>query len=115
MGALSHDSFTIDEGAIPRSVGEDRDGVFAGMIAVRNAVEVAGYGIPEVAVSAEQMLPDYLDENEPKRVLLARVDGAIVGRAVLERQLDDSEAGAEVGWLDVQVLPDFQGRGIAER
>ena len=104
--------FTIGEAAIPRSIAEDRDGVFAGMMAIRNAVEVAGYGIPEVAVSAEEMLPHYLDENEPKRVLLARigrgVGGAIVGRAVLEWQLDDTE----VGWLDVQVHPEFQGRGI---
>ena len=112
MGAISRGSFTIDEAVIPRSIAEDGDGVFAGMMAVRNAVEIAGYGIPEVAVSAEEMLPHYLDENEPKRVLLARVGEAIVGRAVLERQLDDSEAGAEVGWLDVQVLPEFQGRGI---
>jgi GNAT superfamily N-acetyltransferase len=108
--------FTIDEATMPRSIAEDRDGVFTGMMAVRNAVEIAGYGIPEVAVSAEEMLPNYLDENEPKRVLLARVDGTIVGRAVLERQLDDSEggteAGSEVGWLDVQVLPEFQRRGI---
>ncbi|MEO6533465.1 MAG: GNAT family N-acetyltransferase [Pseudolysinimonas sp.] len=101
-------TFTIDEVAIPRSIAEDRDGVFGGMMAIRNAVEVAAYGIPEVAVSPEEMLPHYLDENEPKRVLLARVDGAIVGRAIFERQLDDDE----VGWLEVQVLPEFQGRGI---
>jgi len=98
----------IDEVAIPRSLAEDSDGVFAGMMAVRNAVEVAGYGIPEVAVSAEEMLPHYLDPNEPKRVLLARSGGRIVGRSVLETQLDDSG----VGWLDVQVLPEYQGRGI---
>lgn len=112
MSAFSHGPVTIDEVVMPRSLSEDHDGVFTGMMAVRNAVEVAGYGIPEVAVSAEEMLPNYLDENEPKRVLLARVGGAIVGRAVLVRQLDDSEAGAEVGWLDVQVLPEFQRRGI---
>lgn len=101
-------AFTIDEATIPRSLAEDRDGVFAGMMTVRNAVEVAGYGIPEVAVSAEEMLPHYLDENEPKRVLLARAGGAIVGRAVLEWKVDDNE----VGWLDVQVLPGFEDRGI---
>jgi GNAT superfamily N-acetyltransferase len=100
--------FTIDEATIPRTLAEDRDGVFAGMMTVRNAVEVAGYGIPEVAVSAGEMLPNYLDDNEPKRVLLARLGGAIVGRAVLQRQLGDSE----VGWFDVQVLPEFEGRGI---
>jgi GNAT superfamily N-acetyltransferase len=101
-------AFTIDEMAIPGSIADDHDGVFAGMMRVRNAVEVAGYGIPEVVVSAEEMLPHYLDQNEPKRVLLARSDGAVVGRAVLSMQLDDSE----VGWLDVQVHPEFQGRGI---
>jgi hypothetical protein len=57
MGALPHDSFTIDEASMPRSIAEDRDGVFAGMMAVRNAIEVAAYGIPEVAVGAEEMLP----------------------------------------------------------
>ena len=100
--------FTIDEVSIPRSLADDRDGVFAGMMAVRNAVEIAGYGIPEVAVSPEEMLPHYLDENETKRVLLARVNGAIVGRAVLSGDLDNDE----VGWLDLQVLPEFQRRGI---
>jgi len=102
-------TFTIGEMAIPRSIADDHDGVFAEMMAVRNAAEVAGYGIPEVAVRPEEMLPHYLDENEPKRVLLARVDGRIVGRAVLETRRDDDH---EAGWLDVQVLPDFQRRGI---
>ena len=101
-------TFTIDEVAIPRSIADDDDGVFAGMIAVRNAAEIAGYGIPEIAVSAEEILPHYLDEHEPNRVLLARIDGEIVGRAVLQSRLDDSE----VGWLDVQVLPEFQQRGV---
>ena len=74
--------FRIDEAAIPPSLAEDRDGVFAGMMVVRNACEIAGYGIPEVAVTAEEMFPHYLDEHAPKRILLARVDGRIVGRAV---------------------------------
>jgi len=99
--------FTIDEATIPRSIADDRDGVFAGIMAVRNAVEVAGYGIPEVAVSAEEMLPTYLDENQPKRVLLARSDRTIAGRAVLVMQHDDTE----VGWVDVRVLPELQGAG----
>src|SRR3954471_4093108 len=41
-------AFTIDEVAIPRSIADDREGAFVGMMAVRNAVEIAGYGIPEV-------------------------------------------------------------------
>jgi len=101
-------AFTIDEVAIPPRIADDRDGVFVGMMAVRNAVEVAGYGIPEVAVGPEEMLPTYIDPNEPKRVLVARIGHQIVGRAVLELQLDQTE----VGWHDVKVLPGFEGRGI---
>jgi GNAT superfamily N-acetyltransferase len=112
MDALLSDGWsefaTIDEATMPRSLAEDHNGVLSGMVAVRNAVEVAAYGIPEVAVSAEETLPHYLDEHEPNRVLLARIDGAIVGCSVLERQRDDTE----VGWLEVQVLPEFQRRGI---
>jgi GNAT superfamily N-acetyltransferase len=100
--------FTIDEAAIPSSLAEDHDGVFAGMMAVRNACEVAGYGIQEVAVTAEEMFPHYLDEHEPKRIFLARADGRIVGRGIHESQLGESDTA----WLDVQVLPEFQGRGI---
>ena len=100
--------FTIEEVTIPSSLAEDHDGVVAGMMVVRNAVEVAGYGIPEVAASAEEMLPHLIDPNEPNRVLVARVDGRIVGRALLEQQLGETE----VAWLDVRVLPEFEGRGI---
>jgi len=105
-------AFTIDEVAIPHSIDDDHDGLFVGMMAVRNAVEVAGYDIPEVAVSAEEMLPNYLDENEPKRVLLARIDGAVVGRAVLETKLDAPVTEAGVGWIDLQVHPDGQRQGV---
>jgi GNAT superfamily N-acetyltransferase len=105
--------FTIEEAAIPASLAEDGDGVFAGMMAVRNACEVAGYGIPEVAVSAEEMFPHYLDEHEPKRILLARArggrdDGRIVGRGVHETLLSDGATA----WYDLQVLPEFRSRGI---
>jgi GNAT superfamily N-acetyltransferase len=105
--------FTIKEAAIPPSLADDRDRVFAGMMEVRNACEVAGYGIPEVAVSAEEMFPHYLDKHEPKRIFLARVsggpdDGRIVGRGVHERLLTDDDTA----WFDLQVLPEFQGGGI---
>jgi GNAT superfamily N-acetyltransferase len=105
-------AFTIAEAAIPRSIADDRDGDFAGMMAVRNAVEIAGYGIPEVAVSAEEMLPNYLDDNEPKRLLLARIGGTVVGRAVLQTQRDAAAEEAGAGWVDVQVHPEHHGEGI---
>lgn len=107
--------FPIREVAIPRRLADDVDGVFAGMMAVRNACEVAGYGIPDVEVTAEEMLPHYLDEHQPKRVFLAREGtdpgGRVVGRGVYEWQLDEHVTA----WFDVQVLPEFQGLGIGTR
>ncbi|MDP9026479.1 MAG: hypothetical protein M3N46_02840, partial [Actinomycetota bacterium] len=64
--------FTIEEVAIPPSLAEDHDGVFAGMTEINNACELAGYGIPEVMDTAEEMFPHFLDEHEPQRILLAR-------------------------------------------
>ena len=106
-------AFTIEEAAIPSSLAEDHEGVFAGMTAVRNACEIAGYGIPEVAVSAEEVFPHYLDEHEPKRILLARLSGGpdagrIVGRGVHETLLGEGTTA----WYDLQVLPEFRSLGI---
>jgi hypothetical protein len=41
-------SHKIEEMQIPRSLAKDHEGMFAGMMAVRNAVEIAAYDIPEV-------------------------------------------------------------------
>ena len=105
--------FAIEEAPVPPSLADDRDGVFAGMVAVRNACEIAGYGIPEVAVTAEEMFPHYLDPHEPKRIFVARVSGGpdagrIVGRGIHETLLADGTTA----WFDLQVLPEFRERGI---
>ncbi|MBB5641632.1 GNAT family N-acetyltransferase [Cryobacterium roopkundense] len=78
--------------------------------AVRNAVETEGYDTTELNFSAEEVLPIWLNQaHEPMRLFAARVDGAVVARAVYETLLDPNVPFA---WLTVQVLPEFRRRGL---
>lgn len=106
---MSEASFTIEELAVPTAVGDAAWADFAASVEARNAADVAGYGTPEVAFPAEELLPMWQDAHEPKRLWGARVDGRIVARGVLEW---GSEVEERVGWADVRVHPDHVGRGI---
>jgi GNAT superfamily N-acetyltransferase len=102
--------FTIEEITIPATLDTPDAADFIATAEVRNAVEAAGYGTDDLAFSAAELLPDWLDqEYQPKRLLAARVDGRIVARAVYETQPDED---AGTAWLDVKVLPEFRRRGI---
>lgn len=102
-------AFTIDEVEIPASLEGPAGDDFRAMTAMRNAVEIDTFGSDEHAYSAEELHPGWLDAYEPKRLLLARVDGAIVGRGVVETR---TEGNPDAAWLIVQVLPAFRRRGI---
>ncbi len=103
-------TFTIEELTIPATldgpVGDD----FRAMIDVRNHVETHTFGSPDLEYTAEELHPGWLDtEYEPKRLLVARVDGRLVARAIHETRGDGS---TDVAWVSVEVLPDFRRRGI---
>ena len=98
----------IDEIPVPRAVDDADWPAFAEAIDVRNAVQAAAYGTDEMFVSPADLLPFWLDPHEPKRLLVARVDGRIVGRAVIEHQFESRD----IAWLTTEVLPEFRGRGI---
>ncbi len=100
---------TIDEVTIPTSLDGSEGDDFRAMADVRNAVEVDTLGSEEHTYTAEELHPGWLDEYEPKRLLLARLDGAVVGRGVVETR---TEGSPDAAWLIVQVLPEFRGRGI---
>lgn len=100
--------FTIDEIPRPSTLEGDAGAVFAELVAVQNAAEVAAYGIPEVATPPAELLPRYLDPHESCRFFVARVDGRIVGYAILQYLVEKPETG----WHDLRVLAGFQGRGI---
>jgi GNAT superfamily N-acetyltransferase len=101
--------FTIDEVSIPETIDSPDAADFIATVDVRNAVEADGFGTDDLAYSAADLLPGWLNTAyEPKRLFAARVDGRIVARAIYETTTED----ADVVWLGVQVLPEFRRLGI---
>lgn len=107
---MTNQSFTVEELPIPTAPGADGWADFRAATAVRNAVEAAAYGTGELALSAEELLPFWLNQQyAPARMLAARVAGEIVARGVYETL---PEASTDVAWVAVEVLPAFRRRGI---
>jgi len=108
--------FELDELTIPTSITDDPvDGEniaetsFREATAVRNAVEAAETGSYELAFASSELLPKWLDPYTTRRLLVARVDGHIVGRAVYETIAGDT---APEAWVSVDVLEDYRRNGI---
>jgi GNAT superfamily N-acetyltransferase len=101
--------FTIDELTIPDRVDGEHGAAFAEMIDVRNIIEAQIFGSEDLAVSAAELLPNYHDAFQPKRVLVARVNGHIVGRSIYEYAPAASES---VAWLTAEVPYEHRHRGI---
>ena len=105
-----HDGFTLTETEIPERLGDDElSRTFREMVDVRNEIEADAYGSRDLAYEAEELHPNWRDAHQPKRLLLARVEDRIVGRASLEVQIN---ASMDVAWLLIEILPEFRGRGI---
>ena len=102
-------SFTIHEVTNPASVDDPDAGDFIRAIEVGNAVEAIGYGTPDLAYTPAEELPHFHNPHEPHRMLVARVEGEIVARALYETHIGEE---ADSAWITVEVLPDFRGRGI---
>lgn len=98
----------IEELPIPDAVGGAGWDDFAATIDAASATEVAGYGTTDTVATAEERLPHWHDPEDEFRLLGARVDGRIVGRAAISR----SRQAPETAWLDLQVHPDAQGHGV---
>jgi GNAT superfamily N-acetyltransferase len=101
--------FSIAELPIPATPATEGWTDFERAIEVGNHIEALAYGTPDLAYEPDEELPHYHDEFAPQRLLVARVDGLIVGRAVYGWQVDGD---ADSGWVHVAVLPEFTGRGI---
>jgi GNAT superfamily N-acetyltransferase len=107
---VSADDFTIDEIDIPASMDAPDAADFAEMVDVRNAIETDVMGTDALNYTARELLPNYqVQEYEPMRLFVARVDGRIVGRAILSWSTAE-DAGAS--WLVAEVLREFRNRGI---
>lgn len=98
----------IEELSIPASAGGSGWDDFAAAIDVGNEVEAVTYGTRDLAYRPEEELPHYQDAYAPRRLLVARADGRVVGRATYETLADD----ADTAWVGVSVLPAHEGGGI---
>jgi GNAT superfamily N-acetyltransferase len=102
-------AFTIDEVSLPAAIDAPDAADFIRAIEVGNEVEAIGYGTPDISYEPVEELPHFVNPHEPSRMLVARVDGEIVARALYQTQSGDE---ADAAWLTVEVLPPFRGRGI---
>ena len=102
--------FDIDELVIPAAPGAAGWPDFAAANQVRTEVESEAYGTSDLALTAEETLPGWLDQGwERRRLFVARDAGRIVGCGDYETLPEDS---ADHAWLAVQVLPAYRRRGI---
>ena len=80
------------------------------MVGVRNAIEARLLGSDALACTPAELLPIYqAQEFEPKRIFVARIDGRLVGRAILQWSIANGTASS---WVFVEVLDEFRRRGI---
>jgi len=103
-------SFAIEELSIPSTIDGPDAADFVEMVKVRNAIETALLGSDALGCTPGELLPAYLAQDfEPKRIFVARVDGRLVGRSVMQWSIAD---GTSSTWVSAEVLEDFRRRGI---
>jgi GNAT superfamily N-acetyltransferase len=106
------DTYEIEETPLPTGAGSPGWDDFVDLVAVRNEVEIAGYGTDEVADPPEELLIHWNDPKEPRRYFVVRHEGRVVAYAMYERPEGDD---ADTCWIDVRVKPGFERRGIGHR
>ncbi len=99
----------VEELVIPTTLEGPGGTDFIRAIEIGNTVEAISYGTADLAYEPAEELPHYNDAYTPHRLVLARLDGEIVGRATYETQGTED---ADTAWVGVAVLPSFRSRGV---
>jgi GNAT superfamily N-acetyltransferase len=100
----------IRELEIPSSIGAEGWDDFAAAMGIHYGNKALTYGTDELAFTAVEALPGYLDqENQPTRLFAAWDDSRMVGAARYEIEPGDDPLTA---WLMVDVLPGVRGAGV---
>jgi len=103
-------TFDIIEPRVPAAEGSQDAARFDGSIAVRNVVENEPFGTgEELSFLAEELLPQWSDPAEPKRLLVAEIDGRVVARGLYETR---AAADWPAAYVSVQVHPEARDLGI---
>ena len=102
-------NFTIDRMPIPESLDGPGGADFVEMVTVRNQIEAETSGLAEISPTPQDLLPRWQDPYSPQVLFVARVEGRIVGRAVLTLFIEEGSRGVH---LRAEVLEPFRKRGI---
>ena len=102
-------TFELGSMVIPLSLDGPDAADFVAMAGVRNAVEAEAFGGYGLAATPEELLQRWLDPYDSSELVVARVMGRIVARAVYNRPVNDD---AHHAGLFIEVLPAYRGAGI---
>jgi GNAT superfamily N-acetyltransferase len=101
--------YSIDELDVPATIDGPSAAEFIDAIEVGNVVATEAFGTPDIVYEPDEELPQFHNRFQPKRLFVARAEGRIVARAVVETHVGDD---ADTSWVHVAVHPEFRGRGI---
>ncbi|WP_219950604.1 GNAT family N-acetyltransferase [Salinibacterium sp. M195] len=102
--------FDITTVEIPAHIDPSGSDEFCQAVALRNHLDALTFGTNDTALNAAEELSLWQpSEFESYRMLVATVDGRVVGRGDYETTNGDD---GDTAWLAVHVHPDYQRRGI---
>ncbi|MGA7204616.1 MAG: GNAT family N-acetyltransferase [Specibacter sp.] len=102
----------IEQLRVPESIDADDAGDFLRAVEVSRQVRIHTWGNDDLAYTGAEMLAVCHDPYEWYVMLVARLDGEIVGRAGIAMPLDDQ---TELAHVTLDVLPSAQGHGLGRR
>lgn len=100
---------TIEQLRVPDTLEDDGAADFLRAVEVSRQVRISTWGNDDLAYTAAEMLTVCKDPYEWYVMLVARLDGVIVGRAGIALPLDDS---TDLAHVTLDILPVAQGRGL---
>lgn len=102
----------IEQLWIPDSLEGEDAADFIAAVEVGRKVRMATWGTDDLAYAPQEKLLEMADPYERQIILVAKVDGRIVGTVDIALPLADN---LELAEFTLDILPDFQGRGVGRQ
>lgn len=106
------DDIKIEQLWIPDSLDADDAADFLAAIEVGRKVRMQTWGSDDLAYTPQEKLLELADPYERQVILVARVDGEIVGTVDIALPLTED---LDVAEFTLDILPEFQRRGVGRR